>query len=444
MSTSQKEHLYEGTGALNGYIHEQTDADWITSLRKDAFSRFSGEQWPTTELEEWRRTDISSYDFDSYAIKPTEASSDSVELPDDASAIIRFVNGVCTGSALSEKARDAGLVVVSLREAAAGRHGDELAAVVRTVAEPIMRENLANADNKLQLWNFATITHGVFVYLPKNTRLDDPIYIETHVDDDEAVLAPYHVVAADSLVDAMIVQTITGAEEGEVLVNEGIGVSIGEASHVRFMAVQNLNLDSTYFCFGNGSIQKDGDLQHYLCNFGCMLSKSRFDCTLDGPGSLVRLNGLYFPFEDQQMDMRTVQHHRAPRAESRTYYKGAVRDEAHAIYQGLIEVAPNATKTDAYLTNKNLVMNDGARSDSIPTLQINTDDVRCSHGSSTGKLDPMQLHYLHSRGYTPIEAEETLLMGFFEDIIDKAPERLQNELRALVSRRVYEAHDNDD
>ncbi|MFP4510323.1 MAG: Fe-S cluster assembly protein SufD [Spirochaetaceae bacterium] len=443
MSTSQKEHLYEGTGALSQYIQQQDDADWLSEIRAAANLRFAAEQWPTTELEEWRRTDISSYDFDQYSIKAPSATVRELELPPDASAILRFENGLCVGYAMSDEAEKAGLVVTSLRDAANGAYGAERAALVQAKAEPLIRGNLDNADNKVQLWNFAALTHGAFVYLPENLSLKDPIYIETHVDDDSSVLAPYHVIVAEHLVDAMIVQTISGSEEGEVLLNEGIGVSVGEQSHVRFMAVQNLNIDSSYFCFGNGSIRKDGDLQHYLCNFGGMLSKSRFDCTLDGPGSLVRLNGLYFPFQDQQMDMRTVQHHRAPHAESRTYYKGAVRDEAHAIYQGLIEVAPNATKTDAYLTNKNLVMNDGARSDSIPTLQINTDDVRCSHGSSTGKLDPLQLHYLKSRGYSPIEAEETLLMGFFEDIIDKAPERLQGELRALVSRRVYEAHDED-
>ncbi len=444
MSTSQKEHLYEGTGALSDYIQNQDDPSWLRDLRTAALTRFTVEQWPTTGLEEWRRTDLTSYDFDRYALRDSGSTDGSVSLPDDASALIRFENGVCVGFALSAEAESAGLVVASLRDAARGAYGSDMAEIVQQKAEPVLREYLENADNKLQLWNFAALTHGTFVYLPENTRLKDPIYIENSVEDDEAVLAPYHVIVAEHLVDAMIVQTLSGAEEGEVLVNEGIGVTIGEESHVRFMAVQNLNIDSTYFCFGNGSIQKDGDLQHYLCNFGGMLSKSRFDCTLDGPGSLVRLNGLYFPFQDQQMDMRTVQHHRAPHAESRTYYKGAVRDEAHAIYQGLIEVAPNATKTDAYLTNKNLVMNDGARSDSIPTLQINTDDVRCSHGSSTGKLDFLQLHYLKSRGYSPIEAEETLLMGFFEDIIDKAPERLQNELRDLVSRRVYEAHDDDE
>ena len=115
------------------------------------------------------------------------------------------------------------------------------------------------------------------------------------------------------------------------------------------------------------------------------------------------------------MDLRTVQNHVSPKAHSLTLYKGAVQDEAHSVYQGLIRVDHEALSTDAYLTNNNLILSEEARSDSIPTLQINTDEVRCSHGSTTGKLDPRQLYYLYSRGYSPAEAKRILVRGFLID-----------------------------
>lgn len=434
---------YDGTAAIEDYIRDRSEPEWFRAIRREAMNRFVTDPWPTTEVEEWRRTDISMYDFDDYSFSADGTSLPECELPEDASAVLRFAGGHCTGVAVKDELAAKGVVVTSLIEAAGGHAGEKTANLLEDKGAPLMREGLNRADNRVQTWHYSTITHGVFIYLPKGVVIEDPIYIEFEESGDSRLSVPHVVLYAEEQSNAMIVQRLYGTEDGEVLCNEGSDVYISQAADVRFMSIQNLNLDSTSFSFGAGSLQRDGSFQHYLCNFGGMLSKSRFDCTLDGQGSLVRLNGLYFPYEDQQMDMRTVQHHRAPHAESRTYYKGAVRDESHSIYQGLIEVAPNATQTDAYLTNKNLILNDGARADSIPTLQINTDDVSCSHGSSSGKLEPLHLFYLQARGYSLLEAEETLLMGFFDDIIDKAPERIQDQLRGLVSHRVHQAHEEE-
>jgi Fe-S cluster assembly protein SufD len=124
------------------------------------------------------------------------------------------------------------------------------------------------------------------------------------------------------------------------------------------------------------------------------------------------------------MDIGTLQEHRSPRATSDALYKGAVHPGGRSVFQGLIEVSPKAAKTDAYLTNKNLVLGDGARADSIPQLNILTDDVKCSHGSTTGKLDETQLFYLYSRGFSPSEAKKELTRGFLAEVIDGAPEAI--------------------
>jgi Fe-S cluster assembly protein SufD len=155
-----------------------------------------------------------------------------------------------------------------------------------------------------------------------------------------------------------------------------------------------------------------------------------------GEGADAKINGLYFAEEDQHLDLRTVQYHRAPHGGSRTFYKGAVRDEGRSVYQGLIEVAPGADKTDAYLTNNNLILNDGARADSIPSLRIQTDDVKCSHGSTTGKIDPAQLYYLETRGYSEAEARELLVEGYFEEVAAGLDARLGDVIRSVVHQRL--------
>ena len=147
--------------------------------------------------------------------------------------------------------------------------------------------------------------------------------------------------------------------------------------------------------------------------------------------------GIYLAHGGQHMDVRTVQQHKAPNTYSRAVYKGVVRESARAIYQGLIHVLPLAQKTDAYLTNKNLIMDDGARADSIPSLKIETNDVKCSHGSTTGKVQEDELFYLMSRGLTRKDATELIIMSYFQDLIDLAPDHVKANLTQEIHHHIH-------
>ncbi len=139
------------------------------------------------------------------------------------------------------------------------------------------------------------------------------------------------------------------------------------------------------------------------------------------------------------MDIRTVQNHFSPRATSRAYYKGAVAGGGRTIFQGLIEVGTGASGTDAFLSNKNLILGDAARADSIPTLRIGNNDVKCSHGSTTGRLNDEELFYLESRGISPADAREMLVTGYFEDLLTTAPERFRDDALSCIRERLTRA-----
>ena len=160
---------------------------------------------------------------------------------------------------------------------------------------------------------------------------------------------------------------------------------------------------------------------------------------MPGKGSEAFLNGVYFCRDGQHMDIRTVQRHHSPSATSRAYYKGAVASGGRSVFQGLIEVDPGASGTDAYLTNRNLILGDAARSDSIPTLRIGNNDVRCSHGSTTGRLSEEELFYLESRGLSRVESREMLVMGYFEDLLDHAPEAYREGALEQIRERLASA-----
>ncbi len=137
------------------------------------------------------------------------------------------------------------------------------------------------------------------------------------------------------------------------------------------------------------------------------------------------------------LDFRTLQDHDAPSTRSDLLFKGAVEDHAHSVYSGLIRLRPTARKAKASQTNRNLVLTEGAGAESIPNLEIEANDVRCSHASAVGPIDEDQLYYLESRGVPPAEAERLIVLGFFDDVLDRLPiPTLARALRRTVVEKV--------
>ena len=160
-------------------------------------------------------------------------------------------------------------------------------------------------------------------------------------------------------------------------------------------------------------------------------------CDVAGAGAVANLSGLYFADGAQHVDQRTVQRHSSPDTASHLLYKGAVRDQSHTIYQGLIQAQRGAVRVDAYQMNRNLVLNEGARADSLPGLEIDADDLKCSHGSATGNLDPDQIFYLRARGIPEVEARRLLIAAFFEEVIGKVGHAgVQEHLRAAIAHKM--------
>jgi Fe-S cluster assembly protein SufD len=309
----------------------------------------------------------------------------------------------------------------------------------------LLTETAAWDENRMYPFHYSAWTHGVLLYVPSSVLIEEPFVVSFSEGGDGRFSIPHVVGVVGSGADATLIEQVHGTEEeGEVFLSDGADLEVGAGGRFSFFARHDLNIDSSTVSNGFGRIGRDAHLHHFLSSFGGMFSKFRFDAALLDQGADALIDGIYFANEDQHMDMRTVQDHRGPHTGSRTFYKGAVKDEARSVYQGLIKVDHDAPQTDAYLTNNNLILNDGARSDSIPSLQINTDDVKCSHGSTTGRIDQRQLFYLLTRGYNPTEARVMLVQGFFEELISRAPAVVQEELRNEVEERILAEEDDEE
>jgi Fe-S cluster assembly protein SufD len=413
-------------GAFPGRILEPA---WMSSLRSSARGRFDAMPWPTTSDEEWRRTDVSRLELGSYAPAPAAKGACPREADTGAWAgVIRFEGTRCTEVGISPAAAARGVRLVPLDLAL-----DEFETPLhRSIAEAIER-----ADNRFIAWHFAALSHGVFLWVPAGVEVGEPFLIELSEQGSRTTSAPHVEVILGEGARASVVHRVAGkAGAGDILSNAGVSLGLGDASSLAWYALQELEHASLYFSNTSARVGRDASLTHFEAQFGARLAKTRVESELAGTGANASLNGVYYGRKGQHMDLRTVQNHTSPKATSRAYYKGAVASGGRTVFQGLIEVAPGAAGTDAFLTNRNLILGEAARSDSIPTLRIGNNDVKCSHGSTTGRLNADQLFYLESRGLSPVDAKEMLVIGYFEDLLTPAPESFREDALTVIRERL--------
>jgi Fe-S cluster assembly protein SufD len=410
---------------------ERVEPAWMRTLRSQAMERFNGMQWPTPAEEEWRRTDVSRLGLDSYAAAPAPKAACPREAdPGAAAGHIRFDAGQCTEVALDAQWQEKGVRLLPL---------DLALEEFEIPLYKLFHDAIKDADNRFLAWHYGTWSHGAFLWVPPGLEIAEPFFMEFAERGQGLFSAPHVAVVLGEGARASVVQHLRGEESAEgpmgLLCNAAVDMHLGDASALRFCEMQELSARSLYFRHARADVGRDGSLRHVDAAFGGRLTKTRIECSLSGSGAEAYLDGVYYCRGDQHMDIRTVQHHRAPKGTSRAYYKGAVAS-GRTVFQGLIEVATGASGTDAYLTNRNLILGETARSDSIPTLKIGNNDVKCSHGSTTGRLNEEELFYLECRGLSEVDAREMLVVGYFEDLLASAPESYREDALARIREKL--------
>jgi Fe-S cluster assembly protein SufD len=400
---------------------------WLNELRARGAELAGRLPWPTTQEEEWRRTSLGGLKLEAFAAaaggngRNGGAGAPQFQLPEGQAGAARFRGGACTGVSLAAEWRARGVVLAEL-------DGE----VPETVAE-LLDSGLRRADNRIAAWHLGSLSHGALLYVPEGVELPDPVFLDLE-EHPAGASFPHLAVVLGRGARAAVVQRLAG---GGGLVNAGLDARLADGAALELYLLQDLGLESLFFNHAFAEVGRDASFRSLEAHLGGRLAKTRLDCSLEGPGAESHLHGAYLAGTGQHMDLRTVQRHRSPKATSRALYKGAVQDSGRTIYQGLIEVSPGAAGTDAYLSNKNLILNDGARADSIPSLRIDNNDVRCTHGSTTGRINPEELFYLASRGLSPAEARNLLVLGYFEELLGPAP--FAGQALAGVSGRLSSA-----
>ena len=383
------------------------EPDWLHDRRQSAFATYGRLPAPSKTDEEWRRTDVSRFDLGQYS-KLEHLDGQKLVLP----------------SALPK-----GVILKPLRQAAKD-HPD--------LVEPRLF-SLVHADrDRFTALHAAFFTGGTFLYVPDGVVIDQPIIGQHFSHEGGTSVLPHTLIVAGKNSRFDYLDEYIAEQEDEAGYRSGsTEIFLGDGSQVGYVAVQKWGRNVWHFADQRAELQKDASLKLFNVTLGGKFSKTRVEASLVGQGANAELKAIYFASGDQFFDFHTLQDHRVGNTRSDLLFKGALQDTARTVYAGLIRIEKGAARSDAYQANRNLVLSDHAKATSIPMLEIDNNDVRCTHGATVGPVDPEHLFYLRSRGIPETTAKRMLIQGFFGAVLERIPfEHARNLVEAELEARI--------
>jgi Fe-S cluster assembly protein SufD len=272
-------------------------------------------------------------------------------------------------------------------------------------------------------------------------HVEQPLYVRiANTVEGGALFFRLLVIAEEGSRATLIEEYTSATPELAGYTNAVVELFVEQNAKLEYVSLQNLSMSTWHFANHHARVERDAELDWVAGGFGSKRGKTRIQNDLAGQGATSRVTGAYFADGDQHLDYDTFQEHIAPNTTSDFAFKGALRDEATAVWRGMIRVEKEAQKTNAYQENRNLMLSEKAHADSIPGLEILANDVRCTHGATLGQVDREQLFYLMSRGLSRGEAERIIVRGFFQDILDRIQlEPVRETLGEALEARIPQA-----
>ncbi len=448
--------------AFDRFLRERREPDWLVTLRREAWDIFSSLPLPERRQEEWMRTDIRGFRLEDFTFPelPSPASGRGA----GARGLSQFSFDVSAGDAengavpfprplLAENVQLAG-TAVSLDSSAYQAHLDPywasrgvlFGSLDQMVIDhgPLLRPHLlrravAPGYDKFAALQAACWSGGTLLYVPKGVVIEQPLHILSALGPGGVDLSRSLVVLDEGAEVTLLAETASVDASATGLHCGGAELLLGPGSRLRYVHLQNWGAGVWHFAHQKALVGRDASLQWTIGALGSRLAKVNQHVALCGEGARAQVNGVMFTDGRQHLSYHTLQHHQAPHCTSDLLYKGALQGSSRIVWRGMIRVDRDAQKTDGYQRDDNLILSESARADSIPGLEIQADDVKCSHGATAGRVDDEQVFYACARGLTPQEAIRMIVAGFFQQVFDRITiESVRHALGEAIGRRIRE------
>lgn len=435
MSTTTAGISFDAAG-LERFIETRGEPAAVSQARREAWAAFEAMEWPDRRQEDWIRTDLRLFHLDRFQL-----GASGEQVPSDASVLstgvdlggqVRSIDGHGVAATLDPALAAKGVIYLPLEQAVV-EHPELVAKYFQQQAFDVGRDRFAALH--AAFW-----TGGAFLYVPRGVVVERPLHLLSGISGG-CDLSHTLVVLEPGAEATVLAEYLSPTLEASGLHCGGIELLVGAGAHLRFVNLQDWGRNVWHFAHQKAVVDRDASLQWTIGAMGARLAKVNQHVELVGPGANCQVNGVMFTEGRQHLAYHTLQHHAAPSCRSDFLYKAALQDQSRTVWQGMIKVDQGAQKTDGYQRNDNLLLSEQARADSIPGLEIEADDVRCTHGSTSGRVDEELIFYARSRGFTRREAIRAIVIGFFQQVFDRITiESVREALGESIARRVREFH----
>jgi len=430
---ARKENNYQT--AFQTVRESSPTVPWLELVRNSAMDRFEQLGFPTVHAEEWKYTNLAPLAKQSFmpATHATNASLDGAQFvyPETATAHLVVVNGFLSEEHSVRTGLENAIAIDLLSAVADARYNK--------IARSYLARNAGYHNNGLAALNTAFMQSGLFLWIPRNVKIETPIQVTfvTDAEHDDAASFPRLLVVAEENSSATLIESFVSTRNRQYFTNAIAEVVLKEGARLEHYRMQRESDNAFHTSITSASLGRSASYDTTSVNLGGRLSRHDIAVVLDHEGAECWVDGLYLAGADQHTDTHSVIDHQQPHCTSHQLYKGILDGNARGVFNGKIFVREGAQKTDAMQTNKNLLLSPQARVDTKPQLEIYADDVKCAHGAAVGQIDEEELFYLQARGINPELGRNLLTYGFAEEVIGKIKiDSIRSQLDEIVLRQL--------
>lgn len=436
VNTSAEIPVGFGEAAFEAFLATRNEPEWLTQSRRQGFKRYCELLESDLDPEEWRRVDLRALRPDRFQL-----SSGSEIVNDEETATllkgqaefaghVTHVDGQLVSTDLSSELAAKGVIFGDL-SVVAQEHSD-------LIQKHFMTKAVDSDTDRFSAWHAAFWTGGTVLYVPRNVVVDTPLHSLITLQAEKAADFSHTLIILEEGASATLLEeTASTTEENLGLHMGAVELILAKEARLRYVQLQNWNSKVWHIAHQAGRVESNGFLQWTVGGIGAKLAHIHQDVVLDGRGSEAEVNGVTFSTDKQIHSFYTKQAHNAPDTRSDLLYKQVLRDKSRAIWRGMIRVEEEGQQTNGYQRNDSLMLSPTSRVDAIPGLEIEADDVRCTHGATAGRVDEEQIFYCMSRGMSEYEAMHMIVEGFFQTVFDRIPvEEVRETLNQAIIKKL--------